>query len=98
MEIVRPYPGLERGMKRGPGVQGRTGRGLGKCPAVGFKGPVTSLRLTAWGEVGTGAVGRPQRGLRKRPWVGFGDRSLALSTAETALPPPLGRLFRAGVL
>lgn len=56
------------------GIRGcRAGQGevSGNAPGVGFRGPVTSLRLRAWGEVGTGVVGRPQRGLRKCPWAGI---------------------------
>lgn len=59
------------------GEAGTRGCGAGQgevsenAPGVGFRGPVTSLRLRAWGEVGTGVVSRPQQGLRKCPWGGI---------------------------
>lgn len=91
MEIVRPYPGLERGVKQGPGGAGQDGTRSQNMPSGWVSGDWSLAsgleRAVKWAlEVGAGHSEVSENA----PGVGFGDPSLAWSTAERALPPALG--------
>ena len=91
MEIVRPYLGLERGVKRGSGGAGQDRARSQEMPlewVSGDRSPASGLEhgvkweLEWW--AGHSEVSE------NAPGLGFGDGSLALSTAEKALPPAPG--------
>lgn len=91
MEVVRPYPGLERGVKQGPGGAGQD-RARSQNMPLGWVPGDWSLasgleRGVKWGPEGWAGHSEVSE---NAPGVGFGDRALAGSTAERALPPAVG--------
>ena len=91
MEIVRPYPGLEHGVKQGPGGAGQDGARSQNMPSGWVSGDWSFAsgleRGVKWGpELGAGHSEVSENA----PGVGFGDWSLAWSTAERTLPPAFG--------